>query len=391
MTRGCAEDIIIYNISGALRRVFLIMKGAAFMADRAYNFAAGPACMPEPVLEKAQAEMLNWHGCGMGVMEMSHRGSQFAEIHAGAKERLKRLLGVPDTHEVLFLQGGATSQFAAIPLNLMGGKPASYAVTGNFSGIAAREAEKYGDVRIAYEGKGNHYSHIPEQSELNIAPDSAYFHYCANNTIFGTAWGYVPETGNVPLVCDMSSEIMSHPVDVSRYALIYAGAQKNIAPAGLTVVIIDRSLAGNEAAVTPQIMSYQKMIDKDSMLNTPPCWCIYMLGLVLEWVEEQGGVAEMDRRRRERSAIIYDVLDNSKLYKPHAEPGSRSMMNVTFRTGSEELDAEFCAGAAGRGLLNVKGHRLTGGMRASLYNAMPLAGAKALAEYMKEFEVRHHV
>ena len=295
------------------------------MADRAYNFAAGPACMPEPVLEKAQAEMLNWHGCGMGVMEMSHRGSQFAEIHSGAKERLKRLLGVPDTHEVLFLQGGATSQFAAIPLNLMGGKPASYAVTGNFSGIAAREAEKYGDVRIAYEGKGNNYSHIPEQSELNIAPDSAYFHYCANNTIFGTAWGYVPETGNVPLVCDMSSEIMSHPVDLSRYALIYAGAQKNIAPAGLTVVLIDRSLAGNEAAVTPQIMS------------------------------------------------------------------SRSMMNVTFRTGSEELDAEFCAGAAGRGLLNVKGHRLTGGMRASLYNAMPLAGAKALAEYMKEFEVRHHV
>ena len=361
------------------------------MADRAYNFAAGPAVMPEPALRRAQSELLNWHGCGMSVMEMSHRGKQFAEIHAEAKERFKRLLGVPDTHEVLFLQGGATAQFAAVALNLMGEGPASYAVTGNFSGIAAKEAAKYGAVHIAYEGKDNGYSRIPGQGELDVAPDSAYFHYCANNTIFGTAWGYVPETGGVPLVCDMSSEIMSHPVDVGRYALIYAGAQKNIAPAGLTVVIVDKAFAGRESAATPQIMSYAKMIAKDSMLNTPPCWCIYMLGLVLEWVEEQGGVAEMDRRRRERSALIYDVLDNSRLYRPHAEPGSRSMMNVTFRTGSEELDAEFCAGAAARGLLNVKGHRLTGGMRASLYNAMPLEGAKALADYMKAFEVEHHV
>ena len=361
------------------------------MVDRAYNFAAGPACMPEPVLKKAQSELMNWHGCGMSVMEMSHRGSQFAEIHAEAKARFKRLLNIPDTHEVLFLQGGATGQFAAIPLNLMDGKAASYAVTGNFSGIAAKEAAKYGEVRIAYEGKENNYSHIPTQSELVIAPDSAYFHYCANNTIFGTAWDYVPETSGVPLVADMSSEIMSRPVDVSRYALIYAGAQKNIAPAGLTVVIIDKSFAGHEAAITPQIMSYQKMIDKDSMLNTPPCWCIYMLGLVLEWVEEQGGVAEMDCRRRERAGLLYDVLDNSKLYKAHAEPGSRSMMNVTFRTGDEALDKEFCDGAAKRGLLNVKGHRLTGGMRVSLYNAMSLEGAKAVAEYMKDFEVEHHV
>ena len=244
------------------------------MAGRAYNFAAGPAIMPEPVLERAQSELLNWHGCGMSVMEMSHRGSQFAEIYSGAKERFKRLLGVPDTHEVLFLQGGATAQFAAIPLNLMDGRGADYAVTGNFSGIAAREAAKYGSVHIAYEGKGNGYTHIPEQSELDVDGASAYFHYCANNTIFGTAWDYVPETKGVPLVCDMSSEIMSHPVDVSRYALIYAGAQKNIAPAGLTVAIIDKRFAGHEAAATPQIMSYQKMIDKDSMLNTPPCWCI---------------------------------------------------------------------------------------------------------------------
>ena len=347
--------------------------------------------MPEPVLMRAQAELLNWHGCGMSVMEMSHRGSQFKEIHASAKESVKRLLGVPDTHEVLFLQGGATGQFAAVPLNLMGETGACYAVTGNFSGIAAKEAAKYGPVTTAFDGKSGNFTRIPRQGELAINEDASYFHYCANNTIFGTAWDYVPETGKVPLVCDMSSEIMSHPVDVARYSLIYAGAQKNMAPAGLTVVIVDKAMTGRERADTPQILSYKLMVDKDSMLNTPPCWCIYMLGLVLDWVEAEGGVAAMDERRRERSSLIYEVLDNSKLYKPHAEPGSRSCMNVTFRTGSEELDAEFCKGAAARGLLNVKGHRLTGGMRASLYNAMPLEGAKALAEYMKDFEVAHHV
>lgn len=347
--------------------------------------------MPESVLKKAQSELLDWHGCGMSVMELSHRGSQFAEIHAEAKERFKRLLGVPDTHEVLFMQGGATGQFAAVPLNLMGGRAASYAVTGNFSGIAAREARRYGEVSVAFDGAGEEYRRIPAQSELKIDGDAAYFHYCANNTIFGTAWGYVPETAGVPLVCDMSSEIMSHPVDVSRYALIYAGAQKNIAPAGLTVAVVDRGLAGREPEICPQVFSYKKMIDKDSMLNTPPCWCIYMLGLVLGWIEEQGGLTEMDRRRRERSALLYEVLDNSRLYRPHAEPGSRSMMNVTFRTPSEELDAEFVAGAKARGLMNLKGHRLTGGIRASIYNAMPAEGARALAEYMKEFEVEHHV
>lgn len=347
--------------------------------------------MPQAVLERAQSELLDWHGCGMSVMEMSHRGSQFKEIHASAKESVKRLLGVPDTHEVLFLQGGATGQFAAVPLNLMGETGACYAVTGNFSGIAAKEAAKYGPVTTAFDGKSGNFTRIPRQGELAINEDASYFHYCANNTIFGTAWDYVPETGKVPLVCDMSSEIMSHPVDVARYSLIYAGAQKNMAPAGLTVVIVDKAMTGRERADTPQILSYKLMVDKDSMLNTPPCWCIYMLGLVLDWVEAEGGVAAMDARRRERSSLIYEVLDNSKLYKPHAEPGSRSCMNVTFRTGSEELDAEFCKGAAARGLLNVKGHRLTGGMRASLYNAMPLEGAKALAEYMKDFEVAHHV
>lgn len=361
------------------------------MTEKVYNFAAGPAILPELVLKTAQNELTDWRGSGMSVMEMSHRGPEFGEIFASAKERLKKLLWVPDSHEVLFLQGGATTQFAAVPLNLMGEKSASYAVTGNFSGIAAKEAEKYGAVSRACDGGSESFVRIPRASELDIDPESAYFHYCSNNTIFGTAWDYVPETGAVPLVCDMSSEIMSKPVDVSKFGLIYAGAQKNIAPAGLTIVVIDKALAGHERADTPQMFSYKKMIDKDSMLNTPPCWCIYMLGLVLEWVESEGGVSEMSRRKVERSALIYDILDNSRLYKPHAATDSRSDMNITFRTGSDELDAEFVRGAKSAGLLNIKGHRLTGGMRASLYNAMPLEGAVALAEYMKKFEVLHSV
>ena len=382
-----AADARVYNLICIFRQ-----QGAIIMADRAYNFAAGPAAMPETVLKKAQSELMNWHGCGMSVMEMSHRGSQFAEIHAEAKERVRRLLKVPETHEILFMQGGATAQFAAVPLNFGYERLASYAVTGNFSRIAAEEGAKYLlGTHISWDGAKEEYRRIPRQEELELNNFSAYFHYCANNTIYGTAWDYVPDTNDVPIICDMSSEIMSHPVDVSKYQLIYAGAQKNIAPAGLTLAIVKKRAAGREAKNCPQVMSYQKMIDKDSMLNTPPCWCIYMLGLVLGWIEEQGGLEAMDALRRERSAIVYDVLDGSKLYKAHAERGSRSMMNVTFRTGSAELDAEFCAGAAERGLLNVKGHRLTGGMRASLYNAMPVEGARALAEYMKDFEVKHHV
>ena len=382
-----AADARVYNLICIFRQ-----RGAIIMADRAYNFAAGPAVMPETVLKKAQSELMNWHGCGMSVMEMSHRGSQFAEIHAEAKERVRRLLKVPETHEILFMQGGATAQFAAVPLNFGYERLASYAVTGNFSRIAAEEGAKYLlGTHISWDGAKEEYRRIPRQEELELNNFSAYFHYCANNTIYGTAWDYVPDTNDVPIICDMSSEIMSHPVDVSKYQLIYAGAQKNIAPAGLTLAIVKKRAAGREAKNCPQVMSYQKMIDKDSMLNTPPCWCIYMLGLVLGWIEEQGGLEAMDALRRERSAIVYDVLDGSKLYKAHAERGSRSMMNVTFRTGSAELDAEFCAGAAERGLLNVKGHRLTGGMRASLYNAMPVEGARALAEYMKDFEVKHHV
>ena len=358
--------------------------------EQVFNFSAGPSVLPLPALERAKRDLLDYGGCGMSVMEMSHRSPMFQEIFDSTKAKLKAALSVPDTHEILFLQGGATLQFAAIPMNLLEGGAADYAVTGNFSGKAAKEARKYGTVNIAADTSDTGHDRIPRQDELRLSADAKYFYYCANNTIYGTEWQYVPET-KAPLVCDMSSDILSKPVDVSRYGLIYAGAQKNMAPAGLTVVIVDRSLLGRELPVTPEIMSYQTLVKTDSMLNTPPCWCIYMLGLVLDWLKEQGGVQGMERIKRERAAKVYDYLDNSALFTAHARPGSRSDMNVTFRTGSAELDAEFVKGAVARGLVNVKGHRIAGGMRASLYNAMPMEGVDALIAYMKEFEVQHHV
>ena len=356
--------------------------------NRVYNFSAGPSIMPESVLKRARDEMLNYRGTGMSVMEMSHRSPAFAEIFADAKAKFRSLMHVPESHEILFLQGGATLQFAAIPMNLMEGTCADYAITGNFSGKAAKEAEKYGTVHIACDTSGCGHSRIPAQEELRLSPDAKYFYYCANNTIYGTEWQYVPETA-APLVCDMSSDILSRPVDVGRYGLIYAGAQKNMAPAGLTVVIVDRSLAGREQKDTPQIMSYETMIKHDSLLNTPPCWCIYMLSLVLDWLKEQGGVEGMEQLKRERAKLVYDCLDESSMFHAHAQPGSRSDMNVTFRTGNADLDAEFIAFAAQRGLVNLKGHKVAGGMRASLYNAMPMEGAEELVRAIKEFEYRH--
>ena len=359
--------------------------------DQVFNFSAGPSVLPEPVLRQAQAELMNCGGSGMSVMEMSHRSAQYAAIFAETKARFKAALSVPDTHEILFLQGGASTQFSMVPLNLLPvGGSADYAVTGHFSGSAAKEAAKYGTVRLAADTTEAGHTLIPAQQDLELDPNAAYFHYCANNTIYGTEWPYVPETGMVPLVSDMSSDILSRPVDVSRYGLIYAGAQKNMAPAGLTVVIIRKELAGRERAETPLMLSYQRMIEKDSMFNTPPCWCIYILGLVLQWLETQGGVKGMEQIKRERAARLYDYLDNSALFHPNAAPGSRSDMNVTFRTGDDVLDAACVQGAAERGLLNLKGHRVTGGMRASLYNAMPMAGVDALIAYLKQFEVEHH-
>lgn len=362
----------------------------AMARERIYNFAPGPSVLPLPALERAQAELLDYGASGMSVMEMSHRSAMYQEIIDGAREKLRRLMSVPESHEILFMQGGGTAQFAAVPMNLIGDGSADYAVTGNFSAKAAAEARKYGGVCIVCDTSATGHDRIPEQRELELSADARYFYYCANNTIYGTEWQYVPQTA-VPLVCDMSSDILTRPVDFSRYALVFAGAQKNMAPAGLTVVIVDKSAVGRELEITPQIMSYKEMLSSGSMLNTPPCWCIYMLGLTLDWLEAQGGVAAMDALKRERAGLIYDHLDNSRLFKAHARPGSRSWMNICFRTGSEELDAEFVKGAAARGLINLKGHRLTGGMRASMYNALPLEGAAALRDYMKEFEREHHV
>lgn len=356
--------------------------------ENTFNFSAGPSVMPEAALRRAQAELLDYKGCGISVMEMSHRSSEFQEIFDHAKDSLRRLMQVPDTHEILFCQGGATTQFAAIPMNLIGGGTADYAVTGNFSNKAAQEARKYGCINIAADTSADGHRRIPTQEELIFSDGAKYFYYCANNTIYGTEWQYVPECPS-PLVCDMSSDILSRRVDVSKFGLIYAGAQKNMAPAGLAVVIVDKSLVGHELPYTPQILSYDTMVRHDSLLNTPPCWCIYMLSLTLDWVEQMGGVEEMERRREARAGLLYDYLDNSRLFIPHALPGSRSFMNVTFRTGDDALDAEFVAGARARGLVGVKGHKLAGGMRASLYNAMPYEGAAALIDYMKEFELEH--
>lgn len=358
--------------------------------EEVFNFSAGPSVLPKEALERAGAEILNYNGSGMSVMEMSHRSVFFQDIFDSTKEKLKKALSVPDTHEILFLQGGASLQFSMVPLNLLEDGTADYAVTGNFANIAMKEAKKYGSVSIAASSEADNFSYIPNQECLKLTPDAKYFYYCANNTIYGTAWNYVPQTTS-PLVCDMSSEILSRRVDVSKYGLILAGAQKNMAPAGVTVVILDKKLVGHEMPITPLMLSYKTMVDKDSMYNTPPCWCIYMLGLTLDWLENQGGVAGMEAIKHEKASMIYDILDNSRLYKAHARRDSRSDMNITFRTGDEDLDAAFVKEAKERGLLNLKGHRSVGGLRASLYNAQPMEGVSALAAFMKEFEVKHHV
>ncbi|GAA6394618.1 3-phosphoserine/phosphohydroxythreonine transaminase [Flintibacter sp. P01028] len=358
------------------------------MSDqRVYNFSAGPSMLPLSALERAGSEITNYRGSGMSVMEMSHRSKVFIQIFEETQEKLRRIMDVPQGYKILFLQTGASGQFSMIPLNLIGktGK-ADYAVTGNFSNLAYKEAQKYGQIHLAASSEDRDHSYIPAQSQLKLDSEASYFYYCANNTIYGTEWQYVPDTGSVPLVCDMSSDILSMPVDVSKFGLIYAGAQKNMAPAGLTVVIIKEELAGHELPYTPLIMNYKTMIDKDSMYNTPPCWCIYMLGLTLDWVEENGGLAGMEKLKWQRANMLYDTLDNSKLFRCHGEKGSRSGMNVTFRTGSEELDAKFVSQAAQAGFVNLKGHRKTGGMRASIYNAMPVEGVEKLCDFIKAFD-----
>ncbi|MCL2366399.1 MAG: 3-phosphoserine/phosphohydroxythreonine transaminase [Oscillospiraceae bacterium] len=355
--------------------------------ERIFNFSAGPSVLPLTVLEQAAAEMTNYRGSGMSVMEMSHRSKVYLNIFEEVKSDFRRIMKIPDTHEILFLHGGATLQFSGVPLNLIGktGK-ADYAVTGNFSGLAAKEAKKYGEINIACDTEDKNHTYIPPQSALKLDPQASYFHYCSNNTIYGTEWKYVPETGDVPLVCDMSSNIMSIPVDVSKYGLIYAGVQKNMAPAGAAVVILDKSLAGHEHPLTPKLMSYKINIDGDSMHNTPPCYTIYMLGLVLKWLDTQGGIEGMEKIKAAKAKMLYDMLDESKMFVGCAEKEARSDMNVTFKTDNEELDNKFIKAATAAGFENLKGHRVLGGMRASIYNAMPTEGVEALALFMRDFE-----
>lgn len=358
------------------------------MSNRIYNFSAGPSMLPLEVLEKAGKEITNYQNSGMSVMEMSHRSKVFQKIFDDTKAKFKKLMNVPDDYEILFLQGGASTQFSAIPLNLIGatGK-ADYALTGNFSTLAYKEAKKYGDIAVAASSEDKNHTYIPTQEQLVVRPDASYFYYCANNTIYGTEWSYVPETGDVPLVCDMSSDICSRVVDVSKYGVIYAGAQKNLAPAGLTIVIVKKSLAGKQLPFTPLMLDWQTMIKKDSMYNTPPCWCIYMLGEVLTWLESMGGIEGMEKIKHGKAQMLYDVLDDSKLFNCFAtDKASRSDMNVSFRSVSDELDKKFIAESTEAGFANLKGHRVVGGMRASIYNAMPVEGVEKLCDFIKKFD-----
>ena len=352
---------------------------------RVYNFSAGPSVLPEPVLRRAAAEMLSYGGAGMSVMEMSHRSAVFQEIADTAESRVRELMGIPDDYAVLFLQGGASMQFAMVPLNLLPEDgSADYVDTGRWSAKGIDEAERYGRVRVAASSKSEGYTNIPEVQDLD--PAAAYVHITPNNTISGTRFTKLPNTGSVPLVADASSCIMSEPVDVSRFGLIYAGAQKNLAPAGLTVVIARKDLLGSCREITPTMLRYSTHLEAGSMFNTPPCWCIYILGLVCDRIRDLGGLDAMGEINRRKAAVLYDFLDASDLYRSPVRREDRSLMNVPFLIGDGSPDAEFLRGAEESGLVNLKGHRSVGGMRASIYNAMPEDGVRALVRYMEQFE-----
>lgn len=353
--------------------------------ERVYNFSAGPSMLPLQVLETAAKEMLNYKGSGMSVMEMSHRSPVYDEIIKEAEALLRKLMNIPDNYKVLFLQGGASTQFAAVPLNLMKTGKADYIVSGQFSGKAQKEAMKYGEAKIVASSKDANFSFVPRTDKSSFSKDADYVHVCFNNTIYGTKFPYIPDTGDIPLVADMSSCIISEPVDVSKFGLIYAGAQKNMAPAGLTVVIVREDLIGNARQDTPAMLDYKLMADNDSMYNTPPCYCIYIAKLVYEWILGLGGLEKMKEMNEKKANLLYDYLDSQDYYNAPVEKESRSMMNVTFVTGDADLDKKFAKEAEAQGLKNLKGHRSVGGMRASIYNAMPYEGVEKLVEFMKEF------
>jgi phosphoserine aminotransferase len=358
--------------------------------NRAINFSAGPAALPEEVLRQAAAEMLDWHGSGMGVMEMSHRGKEFIQIHAEAEADLRQLLAIPRNYKVLFLQGGAIAENAIVPMNLLRGHSvADYVNTGEWSKKSIKEAGKYCRVNIAASSEDRGFTYIPARQDWKLSQDAAYVHICGNETIGGLEYHWVPDTGGIPLVADMSSHILSRPVDVPKYGLIYAGAQKNIGPAGLTLVIVRDDLIGKALPVTPSAFDYKQQADNDSMLNTPPTYAIYIAGLVFKWLLAQGGLVEIERRNIAKAGLLYECLDNSAFFVSPVAKADRSRMNVPFKLKNESLDGEFLKGAEERDMLQLKGHRAVGGMRASIYNAMPADGVRKLVEYMREFEARH--
>ena len=358
--------------------------------NRIYNFSAGPAMLPEEVLETAAAEMLDYKGSGMSVMEMSHRSKVYQGIIDEAEKDLRELIGIPENYKVLFLQGGATLQFALIPLNFMFTGKADYINTGVWTKKAIKDAKLYGDVRVVASGEENGFRSIPDVKSIKFNKDSDYVYMCDNNTIFGSKFKEYPNTGDIPLICDMSSCFLSEPIDVKKFGVIYAGAQKNVGPAGVTILIIrDDLLAKAPRQPLPAYFDYRLHAENGSMYNTPPTYGIYICGLVFKWLLKTGGLKERERLNKEKAKILYDYLDKSEFFKPYVDKDSRSLMNVTFRTPSEELDAEFLEGAKKYRFTNLKGHRLTGGLRASIYNAMPKEGVEALVKYLKEFEEAH--
>lgn len=357
---------------------------------RVYNFSAGPAVLPEEVLKEAAAEMLDYKGTGMSVMEMSHRSKAFQSIIDEAEADLRELIGIPDNYKVLFLQGGAHMMFAQVPLNLMKNKKAAYIVTGQWAKKAYQEAQKYGNAVKVASSEDKTFSYIPDCSNLQIDDDTDYVYICENNTIYGTKFKTLPDTKGKDLVSDVSSCFLSEPVDITKYAIMYGGAQKNIGPAGVVIAIIREDLITDDVLPgTPTMLKFKTQADAGSMYNTPPCYGIYMCGKVFKWIKKQGGLAAMKEKNEKKAKILYDFLDSSKLFKGTVEPDSRSLMNVPFVTGDADLDAKFVKEAAEAGFVNLKGHRSVGGMRASIYNAMPIEGVEKLVEFMKKFETEN--
>jgi phosphoserine aminotransferase len=357
---------------------------------RVYNFSAGPAVLPEEVLRQAAEEMLDWRGSGMSVMEMSHRGKEFIAIAEEAEADLRSLMAIPAGYKVLFLQGGATLQFAMVPMNLLRGrKSADYVNTGEWSKKAIKEARAFCKVNVAASSEDANFTRVPDRPVWKLDPDAAYVHLCTNETIGGVEYHFVPDTGGVPIVADMSSHILSRPVDVAKYGLIYAGAQKNIGPAGLTIVIVREELIGQSLPGTPSMLDYKVHADAQSMSNTPPTYAIYVAGLVFKWLQARGGLEAMERANVEKAALLYDYLADSSLFASPVRAQDRSRMNVPFTLRDAALDEPFLKGAGERGMVQLKGHRSVGGMRASIYNAMPVEGVRRLVGYMKEFEARH--